>query len=953
MSFFGRRRWWQLALRSAVGEPSLQMPPMQQRAPGASRLKPAGQIRPPSLAYDGYPSSMPGGPVTTRNLVSLLQPGSVALIGASADPAKVGHALARNLGEQFRGPVYFVNPKYSSIAGRPCWPEVAALPAAPELAVICTPAKTVPGLVREIGARGTRAAIVVSAGFGESAGAGEALQRELLEAARPYGLRLVGPNCIGVLNPGRGLNASFSHAPALPGHTAFVTQSGALLAAVLDWSRPRGIGFSHLISLGDMADVDFADLLDYLAGDGDTHAILLYIEGVQRARKFMSAARAAARIKPVIVVKSGRHEAAARAAATHTGALAGEDAVYDAAFRRAGMLRVPDLAALFDAVDVLTLREPPRGERLAILTNGGGMGVMATDALMECGGRLASLSDGTRRALDAVLPPTWSHGDPVDIIGDADGARYRAALQALLAEPDVDAVLALYCPTGVSDPDEIAASVADMAQAGGRPILTSWVGGEAVAAARRTLSTRGVPSFDTPEQAVRAFMYLADYRRNQDMLMQTPPSLPVEFQPDNAAARRLLERALAEGREWLTEIESKALLEAYGIPMVATRFAADADAAAAAAGAFPGPYALKIVSPDITHKSDVGGVALDLADAQAVRRVALNMWEAVRRRRPEAAISGFSVQAMVERPAAQELIAGIVSDPQFGPVILFGQGGTAVEVIGDKALGLPPLNMQLARALMQETRVYKLLQGYRDHERADLDAVALTLVKLAQLAADLAEVAELDINPLLADAQGVLSLDARVRVVKSSIAADLRLAIKPYPKELETTLQGRDGRRLRLRPIMPEDEPALRRTFELLTPEEIRQRFHVPMKAFPHTLAARLTQIDYDREMALVLTGPEPPGTAEIEAVTRLAADPDDERAEFALLVRRAYARQGFGTQMLWRLIGYARDRGIGELFGLVLADNVAMRGLCRKLGFTETQPAGQVGVVRVSLPLA
>jgi acetyltransferase len=891
--------------------------------------------------------------VTTRNLACLLQPRSVALVGASTHPAKVGYVLARNLAEQFQGPVYLVNPKHTAIEGRPCWPDVASLPEVPDLAVICTPAGIVPGLVHELGARGTRAAIVVSAGFGERAGAGEALQQAMLDAARPFGLRIIGPNCIGMLIPGRGLNASFSRSAARPGHTAFITQSGALLTAVLDWAQPRGIGFSHMISLGDMADVDFADLLDYLAGDGGTRAILLYIEGVVHTRKFMSAARAAARIKPVIVVKSGRHEAAARAAATHTGALAGADAVYDAAFRRAGMLRVPDLAALFDAVDVLTLKEPPRGDRLAILTNGGGMGVMATDALMECGGRLAALPGTTLAALDASLPATWSRANPVDIIGDADGARYRAALQALAATPEVDAVLALYCPTGVSDPGEAAAAVADMAAAQQGPaILASWVGGESVMEARRVLSSRGVPNFETPEQAVRAFMYLADYRRNQEMLMQTPPSLPAEFEPDTAGARRVLQAALAEGRAWLSEVESKELLAAYAIPTLPTRLARDPDAAAEAARKFSGPYALKIVSPDITHKSDVGGVMLDLPDADAVRAAARGMREALQRSHPEARLAGFSVQAMVKRPQAQELIAGIVSDRQFGPVILFGQGGTAVEVLDDKSLGLPPLNLHLARELMRGTRVYKLLEGYRDRPPADLDAVALTLVKLAQLAADLPEVAELDINPLLADSTGVLALDARVKLGPAGAPGSARLAIRPYPRQLEQTLTARDGERFRLRPIVPEDEPALARTFELLTPEEVRQRFHVPMKAFPHTLAARLTQIDYDREMALVLTGPGAPGTAGIEGVARLAADPGREHAEFALLVRQAYARRGLGSQMLQRLADYARGEGIGELFGVVLADNAAMRGLCRKLGFREAVLPDQPGVVRVSLPL-
>jgi acetyltransferase len=890
--------------------------------------------------------------MSSLNLGGLLGPKTVALLGASPVPGKVGQVLARNLLEQFQGAVQFVNPKHREIGGHPCWPDVASLPQAPDLAVICTPALGVPDLIRQLGERGTRAAVVVSAGFGESGSTGEALQQQLLDAARPFGMRIVGPNCIGMLSPGIGLNASFSHSPAPPGNLAFITQSGALLAAVLDWARPRGIGFSHMISLGDMADVDFADLLDQLAGDIGTHAVLLYIEGIRNSRRFMSAARAAARIKPVIVVKSGRHEAAARAAATHTGALAGADAVYDAAFRRAGMLRVPDLGALFDAADILSLQAPPAGERLAILTNGGGMGVLATDALVDSGGEPAALSAETRKALDAVLPATWSRGNPVDIIGDADGARYRAALKILMSASDVDAVLTLYCPTGVSDPDEVASAVADMAKTGRRPVFTSWVGGEAVTAARKYLLSHNLPSFDTPEAAVRAFMYLATYRRNQQLLMETPPSLPAEFRPDVPEARRIIEAVLAEGREWLDEVESKNLLECYRIPTVTTRLAADPDEAAQMASGFAGPYVLKIISPTLTHKSDVGGVELNLPNPESVRWAATVMRAKIAQQRPDAQIKGFSVQTMVRHSAAVELIAGIVTDRQFGPVVLFGQGGTAVEVIADKALALPPLNLRLAAEMIRETRIYKLLKGYRANPPADMDAIALTLVKLAQLAADLAEVLELDINPLLAGADGVLALDARVRVIRATGDAATRLAIKPYPQELETQLVASDGRKLLLRPIMPEDEPALARTFEMLTPDEIRQRFHVPMKAFPHTLAARLTQIDYDREMALVLVQEGIPGRAEIEGVVRFAADPDGARAEFALLVRHAYAHAGLGRQMLAQLVDYARRRGIGELFGLVLVENSAMRGLCRNAGFTETQISEEPGVVRVSLPL-
>lgn len=892
--------------------------------------------------------------MSIRNLNYLLQPRSVALVGASPRPGSVGQVLVRNLRANFKGDLYFVNPKHTEIDGQHCWPEAAALPQTPDLAVICTPAATVPKIVEALGTQGCGATIVISAGFGEGgADRGSSLKQPLLDAAKPHTLRIVGPNCIGLQVPALGLNASFASTAALPGHLAFITQSGALLTAVLDWAQPRGIGFSYLVSLGDMADVDFGDLLDYLAGDGQTRAILIYIEGVTHARKFMSAARAAARIKPVVVVKGGRRVEGARAAATHTGALAGSDAVYDAAFRRAGMLRVPSLGALFGAAEILTLANPPKGDRLAILTNGGGMGVLATDTLMDCAGQLAALSDDTRARLNAVLPATWSGNNPVDIIGDADGARYSAALEILRTDPSVDAVLVLYCPTGVSNPDGVAQAVVTVSQESqGIPIITSWVGGTSVMRARKLLAEARIPSFETPEEAVQAFMYLADYRRNQDMLTETPPSVPQEFIADSARACLVINSVLGDKREWLTEIESKNVLEAYGIPTVSTQFALTPADAAAAASKLAVPVVLKIVSAQITHKSDVGGVVLGLSKPETVRAAAETMLAHLHATQPDATLEGFSVQTMVERKHAYELIAGVVNDAQFGPVILFGQGGTAVELIADKALGLPPLNMNLARSLMASTRIYRQLQGYRGEAAANLDAIALTLIKLAQLAADLAEMVELDINPLLADSEGVIALDARVRVRRAPIESGSRLAIKPYPKNLESVLVARDGHELGLRPIRPEDEPALQHLFSVLTPEEIRLRFHLPMKAFPHTIAARFTQIDYDREMALVLidSGDQEPG--EIHGVVRMSADPDDESAEFALLVQHAYAGLGIGSQMLQQLVDYARWRRIGTLFGFVLAENWPMLKLCRRLGFAQQSMAGDLTVVRVSLTL-
>ncbi|HEX6549821.1 MAG TPA: GNAT family N-acetyltransferase, partial [Gammaproteobacteria bacterium] len=555
--------------------------------------------------------------------------------------------------------------------------------------------------------------------------------------------------------------------------------------------------------------------------------------------------------------------------------------------------------------------------------------------------------------LNEVLPATWSGNNPIDIIGDANGARYRAVLDILRADPNVDAILVLYCPTGVSDPDDVARAVLDAARASPDiPLIVSWVGGTSVQDARQLLADARIPGYETPEEAVQAFMYLADYRRNQEMLAETPPSVPEEFNADSARARNIIHAALAEKREWLTEIESKQLLDAYGIPTVPTVFADTPAAAALAAQKFDIPVALKIVSPQITHKSDSGGVALGLSGPEAIKAAAEAMQAHLRSVRPDATLEGFSVQPMVQKKHAYELIAGIVTDRQFGPVILFGQGGTAVELIGDKALGLPPLNMNLARALITDTRIYRLLKGYRGEAAVDLDAVAVTLIKLAQMAAELTEIVELDINPLLADSAGVTALDARVRVRSSSSAGDTRLAIKPYPKHLESILSDRQGRQFQLRPIVPEDELALQHLFSVLTPEEIRMRFHVPMKAFPHTIAARFTQIDYDREMALVLTSPGKIIHPEIHGVVRMSADPDNETAEFALLVQKACANRGLGTQMLKILTAYARQRGTGVLFGYVLSENLAMRKLCRRLGFQEQAVANDATVVRVSLAL-
>jgi acetyltransferase len=891
--------------------------------------------------------------MTVRNLDRLFHPSSVTLIGASRRERSVGQLLARNLiAGGFEGPVWPIHREAESIEGVPAFKSVAELPGTPDLAVIATPPDSVPGLIGELAERGTKAAVVISAGFGEGGNeAGQARRQAMLEAAEPHLLRINGPNCVGVLVPGIGLNASFSHIAPQAGDVAFVTQSGAMVTSMLDWTAPRGIGFSHIVSLGDMADVDFGDVLDYLAADPETRSILLYIEAVTNARKFMSALRAAARTKRVIVIKGGRHAESAKAATSHTGALAGSDAVYDAAFRRAGALRVFSLEELFDAAETLASRRSVAGDRLAILTNGGGLGVLATDALIDKGGRLAELQPQTMAALDACLPPTWSHGNPVDIIGDADAARYDAALEALLRDRNSDAFLVMNCPVAVADSGAAAKTAAAQVAASERPVFTAWLGEAAAQEARQTFAEKHIPTYESPERAVRAFMHLVRYRRGQDMLMQTPPSLPEDGQPDREAAEAIVARVLDEGREWLSEPEAKAVLAAYGIPVVETREAADLEAAAAAADEIGYPVAVKILSPDITHKSDVGGVQLDIKDEAQLRRRAEAMREQVGELKPEARIAGFTVQKMSRRPGAHELILGMVEDAQFGPAILFGQGGTAVEVLRDKALGLPPLNLALARELMAETRVYRLLEGYRDEPAAKIEEIALCLVKLAQLAGDIAEIVEVDVNPLLADSRGVVALDARMRVRRSQHRGTERLAIRPYPRELESDATLADASKVHLRPIRPEDEPALRAAFKKLTPRDVRFRFFTVMGELSHELAARLTQIDYDREIALVATPENDAGN--IWGVVRLAADPDLESAEFAVVVRSDKQNIGLGRLLMRQLIDYARRRGIGRLWGGVMRENRNMRELVAALGFEIEDDPDNGQTVKAVMALA
>ncbi|MEK9285232.1 MULTISPECIES: bifunctional acetate--CoA ligase family protein/GNAT family N-acetyltransferase [unclassified Bradyrhizobium] len=883
--------------------------------------------------------------MSTYRLKNLLSPRSVALVGASPRRASVGRAVLENIGKgQFKGQFGLVNPRYAEIDGVAAVDSLAKLPFVPELVVITAPASNVPAIVGQAGRLGSAGALIVSAGLGHGPGS---LQDGTITAARKHSMRLIGPNCLGIMMPGVSLNASFAaHMPGA-GNLALISQSGAIAAGMVDWAAQRGVGFSGIVSIGDQIDVDIADLLDHFALDHKTRAILLYIEAIKDARKFMSAARAAARVKPVVVVKSGRMAQGAKAAATHTGALAGADAVYDAAFRRAGVLRVSDLRELFDCAETLGRVESPTGKRLAILTNGGGIGVLAVDRLVELGGIPAPMTAEMRRNLDAVLPPTWSGANPVDIVGDADAARYAAALEVLLADPDNDAVLVLNVQTAIASAADIAATVTEHVRtyrtqhrSWAKPVLAAWVGANQNII--ETLSGAGIPNYPTEDDAVRGFMHLVRHHEVVEELSQIPPAMPDRFVPDVEAARQIVTGAIADGRKWLEPVEIRRLLEAYDIAMVPTYAAADVDEAVAYASemfAKGATVVLKIMSRDIAHKSDVGGVVLNLTTLDAVRVAAADILARARKLRPDARISGVIVQAMVVKAKARELILGLADDPTFGTVVVFGRGGTAVEIINDRALALPPLDLKLANDLIERTRVSRLLRAYRDVPAVKQDAVAMVLVKLAQMAADIPEIREFDINPLLADEAGVTAVDARVVVGlpqrKFAGSGPANFAVRAYPSQWERHLSLKDGWRIFARPLRPEDEPAIHEFLRHVTPNDLRLRFFAPMKEFTHEFIARLTQLDYARAMAFIAFDE---ATHEMVGVVRIHSDSIYETGEYAILLRSDLKGRGLGWGLMQLIIEYAKSEGLKTISGDVLQENTVMLEMCRQLGF-EVKP--------------
>ncbi len=878
--------------------------------------------------------------MSIRNLTPLFHPRSVVVIGGSDRAGSLGErVLANILDGGFGDTVFAVNPRPVATDGVNWVASIAALPEIPDLAIIVSPAATVPEVIASLGALGTRVAVVITAGFEN-----EAAKAAILEAAQPHQLRIIGPNCLGVLMPYAALNASFAPRRATAGRLAFVSQSGALVTAMLDWAADRHIGFSSVISMGDMADVDLGDVIDMLAADARTDAILLYVEGVTNPAKFMSAARAASRIKPVIAIKAGRSATGVRAAFSHTGALAGAYDVHAAAFERAGIVLVDSLSDLFDAAQVLCRYRAHGGERLAIVTNGGGAGVLATDALLTTGGTLAALSDATIAALDPQMPSGWSRANPVDVVGDAHAERFAAATRAMLADPGVDALLVTHCPTAVAAGTDIAQAVIAALNEGGphrtKPVIACWMGPQNADAVRFLFDAAGVPLFDNLDDAVRGYGYLLQAAKARQALLRVPSRLTIPA-ADRSRADAVIATARAEGRIALSALETRELLAAYGIPVAPGRFAPDAAGVATACDGLPPPYAVKLVSPQLPHKSDVGGVALDLAGATEAVAAAEAMEARVRREHPEAEITGFEVETMVSG-AGQELLLGIADDATFGPVLAFGAGGKAVAVLNDRALGLPPLDDSLARAMIGETRVARLLAGYRDVPACNMDAIVAALEALSAIAVDFPDIVELDINPLLATPDGVIAVDARARLSAAPRAS--RLVIRPVPMAWAADLITRSGLKIHVRPVLPDDEAALAQFFRQVAPEDLRFRFLTALREVGHAQIVAMTQVDYRRAMNFLAFTED--GT--LIASAMLASDPDHVRAELAISVHAGFRNRGVGWTLVEHVMRYAAAEGIEIVESVESRENHAALALEREAGFVVVPTPGSSTEVTV-----
>ncbi len=869
-------------------------------------------------------------------LSPLFSPRSVAVFGASDSPDSVGGLTFRNLLEGgFQRELYAVNPRHEVVQGRRSYSDFESIGEPVDLAVIATPAATVPDIIEACGRHAVKAAVILSAGFGEAGAEGRALERRVLEIAQRYGLRLVGPNCLGVMRPSIGLNATFSKAGAKAGNLALVSQSGALCTAILDWAKPNDVGFSSVLSLGVTADVDFGEILDYLESDPKTESILLYIEGIRQSRRFMSALRAAARTKPVILVKVGRHEAGSKAALSHTGALVGADDVFDAAIRRSGAVRVSSVVQLFAAAKALSAHFKPTGNRLAIVTNGGGPAVMASDRAGDLGLALAELGEETRTRLDEVLPANWSHANPVDILGDADATRYREAVTVCLKDPGVDGVLVILTPQAMTRPLEVAQAMIEVAGQINKPLLTCWMGDTDVASSREAFAVTRIPCFRTPEPAVEVFSYISAYYQNQRLLMQVPGPLAHREEPDRKGARMIIENALSEHRTVLSEMESKAILAAFRIPIARSMVARSPNEALLLAEELGLPVVMKIHSPDITHKTDAGGIRLNLGNAQAVRAAYHEVIEAVQANRPKARIDGVVIEPMILNPNGRELMVGVTSDPVFGPVITFGAGGIMVEVMGDRSVALPPLNSYLVQNMIRGTRVARLLDAFRHMPPVDMASLESVLLRVSEMVCELPYIREMDINPLIVDERGAIAVDARIEVAypTSGFERYAHLAIHPYPTHLESRWQLPEGIDLTIRPMRPEDAEIEQAFVRGLSQESKHFRFVGAMEELSPTMLARFTQFDYDREMALIAVLEGEISETEV-GVARYAINPDGATCEFALAIADEWHHKGIGRKLMEVLMDIARDRGMKSMEGEVLANNRAMLDLVAELGF-------------------
>ena len=902
-------------------------------------------------AFQAMPS------VPHRPLDFLFNPRSVAVIGATDKAGSVGRAVLENL-RGFGGAVYPVNPKRARVLDRPAFPAVGAIPSPVELAIIVTPAATVPGLIRECVEAGVKGAIILSAGFKECGAEGMALEQQVLDEARRGGLRIVGPNCLGVMAPHAGFNATFASALARPGNIAFISQSGALCTAILGWSFRRNVGFSAFVSVGSMLDIGWGDLIYHLGENPHTHSIVIYMESIGDARAFLSAAREVAFTKPIIVIKVGRTEAAAKAAASHTGALTGSDEVLDAALRRVGVLRVETIEELFNLADVVGKQPLPRGPRLTIVTNAGGPGALALDMLVTAGGQPAALAPATLASLDAFLPGPWSHGNPIDILGDADAGRYAQAVDCAVRESESDGVLVILTPQAMTNAAATATLLKPFAQVAGKPILASWMGGAEVDEGRRILTEMGVPVFDYPDTAARAFGYMWSRSSNLRSLYETPElSLPSDGgHGARSRTAAILRKASAAGRTLLSEHEAKAIVAAYGIPTIETRVALSEAAAVLAAKDVGFPVAVKLHSETLTHKTDVGGVCLDVPDADAVRAAWRAIHDSVEAKAGPGHFLGVTVQRMAPRDG-YELILGSSVDPQFGPILLFGAGGQLVEVFKDRALALPPLTLTLARRMMEQTKILGALKGVRGRPPVDLAALEQLLVRFSQLVAEQPRIREIDINPLLAAPGGLVALDARIILHDAAQPeADLpRLAIRPYPLQYVTTSILRDGAHVTIRPIRPEDEPMMVKFHGTLSPTTVYNRYFGFLdleERTAHERLARLCFIDYDREIALVVEHHDVHGGGRaILGVGRLSKLSDPKSAEFALLISDGWQNRGLGSRLLRLLVQIARDEQVVRLGGVLRSDNHAMKAVCRRLEFDLEGPSTE-GVIEASLRL-